>query len=398
MAVFTSTVIHAEATHQYPDVNIATEKDVAAYMNKQEFWQKRTPPNIQQQLAKLNRELKGNKFTFAIVGDNYAWAAALKPLLQAAKDSGTVMYVSMGDFLACGVPWIHEVCEERGVKKRKWTAWPATARASDPFFYDTLHLPTLGDHEYGGRLTGYIKDKEAKTLPFRRFWGLKTVNNVWRIKNSLFITMRVRHNSQKEWEWLEQELKKAKADDTIDNVFIFRHDPFYDIGKTGYGVRPNRLIKPDSIIRKFKDYKVKATFGGHQHAYYRTVRDGVTHFGTLAIGASEYGQAYRNKALPGDSFFYVAGRNKKKDTAPPPLPGVKKTADGENIFRCNGKEFNLAKQEVKQLYRNYIMIIQVDGKNVKHWLLHKNGKWKLGVIALTPLPDQSNFPVKNPKP
>jgi hypothetical protein len=279
------------------------------------------------------------------------------------------------------------MCDDKGVKR--FATWDKTAAASDPFFYDILHLPTLGDHEYYSRIAS-IKDKQARSLPFRRFWGVKTINNAWRVKNCLFLTMDTRGNTVAEWAWLKKELEKAKADSTIDHVFIYRHTAFYDIGKTGAGIRQGREVKQNSFIRKFKDYKVRATFGGHQHAYYRTVRDGVTHFGVLAIGASEYGQPYRDKARPGDSFFYVAGRNKKKDTAPPLLPGLKKPVDGKNILRYNGKEFDLAEQGTTQLYRNYIMIIQVDGKKVTHWLLHKNGKFKLGKVLLCPLPQGGN--------
>jgi hypothetical protein len=378
--------LYAENAPKYPDGETATEQEVSDYMNKQTFWKNRRPPNIKKQLADLNKKLKSNKFSFAIIGDNYAWAGALNPLLSAAKKSGVVLFTSVGDFLECGVPWINQLCDDKGVKR--WASWEKTAVISDKFFQDTLHLPTLGDHEYGGRLVT-LKNEKARELPFKRFWGVDTVNNVWRIKNCLFITMKVRHNTDAEWAWLKKELEKAKADDTIDHVFIYRHTAFYDIGKTGAGVREGRKINENSLVRKFKDYKVTATFGGHQHAYYRTVRDGVTHFGVLAIGASEYGQPYRDMAISGDSFFYVAGRNEKKDVPPPLLPGVEKPADGTNILRCDGKEFDLAEQGTKQLYRNYIMIIEVDGKKASHWLLHKNGKFKLGEVSLEPLPRRS---------
>jgi len=84
-----------------------------------------------------------------------------------------------------------------------------------------------------------------------------------------------------QYKWLENDLSKSE---NARAVFVFFHVPPYSVG-TVHG--------PDLEIRKalcplFEKYHVTAVFNGHEHIYYRTVRNGIPYVIAGGGGAPLY--------------------------------------------------------------------------------------------------------------
>ncbi|MHA2313655.1 MAG: metallophosphoesterase family protein, partial [Candidatus Thorarchaeota archaeon] len=86
-------------------------------------------------------------------------------------------------------------------------------------------------------------------------------------------------------DWLEADL----AANSLEFIVVSMHNPSYSI-RAG---RPDRWAQAASIRATFHDtfvdYGVDIVFGGHDHQYYRTVRDGINYVVTGGGGAPLYG-------------------------------------------------------------------------------------------------------------
>ena len=84
-----------------------------------------------------------------------------------------------------------------------------------------------------------------------------------------------------QYEWLEDDLAKnqnAKA------IFVYFHVPPYSVG-TVHG--PDLTIR-ETLCPLFEKYHVSAVFNGHEHIYYRTVRNGIPYIIAGGGGAPLY--------------------------------------------------------------------------------------------------------------
>ena len=75
-----------------------------------------------------------------------------------------------------------------------------------------------------------------------------------------------------------------------------------------YSIRSNYRVENANEIRKvlepiFIDYGVDLVFSGHDHYYYRTTRNGITHVVTGGSGAPLYNPERSDKAIEGDVYF-----------------------------------------------------------------------------------------------
>ncbi len=96
-----------------------------------------------------------------------------------------------------------------------------------------------------------------------------------------------------QYQWLEREL--ARGHRTATNVFVMFHESPYSVGPHGPTSEAQKYLCP-----LFVKYHPRAVFCGHDHLYYRTVRDGVTYVVTGGGGAPLYDPVNRSLALPGD--------------------------------------------------------------------------------------------------
>jgi hypothetical protein len=89
------------------------------------------------------------------------------------------------------------------------------------------------------------------------------------------------------------------------------HLLFYTVGSKNTTDVPN---KETPVTALFKKYGVTAVFSGHDHGYYRTVRNGIPYFVSAGGGAAIYAGKRIKEALPEDVYYnavadtYVNGK------------------------------------------------------------------------------------------
>ena len=138
--------------------------------------------------------------------------------------------------------------------------------------------PSRGNHDVGG--PGY---EERVTTPFTS--GNKLYYSFDK-GSSHFIALAVdefsRYDSRSaQYQWLTNDLAAAK--DKAKHLFVFFHVPPYSVGSHGSDADVRRVLCP-----LFIKYGVRAVFNGHDHLYYRTVRDGITYVVAGGGGAPLY--------------------------------------------------------------------------------------------------------------
>lgn len=158
------------------------------------------------------------------------------------------------------------------------------------FFRKYPTWPTFGNHEDGGG--------SDSAQNFKEFFGLDPYYS-FTYANSVFIalgwTPKVKDNPEI-FQWLESQLKKAKGK----HIFVFQHRPHYTVGKKTYSDVAGKRTK---TTRLFAKYRVRAVFSGHDHIYYRTVRDGVNYVISAGAGASIYPLSREKDAVQGDVYY-----------------------------------------------------------------------------------------------
>ncbi len=149
--------------------------------------------------------------------------------------------------------------------------------------------PVRGNHDVGA---GYLKRFTSPTTSGNRlyysfdrgechFIGLDTCTSV--AKDS------------EQYDWLEKDLEKAST--KAKHIFVSFHVPPYGIGWHGsdLGVR-------SSLCPLFIKYGVRSVFNGHDHNYYRTLRNGVTYVTSGGGGATPFPPDPRKGAIKGDKY------------------------------------------------------------------------------------------------
>lgn len=98
-----------------------------------------------------------------------------------------------------------------------------------------------------------------------------------------------------QYHWLEKDLAAAQQRGKI--LFATFHVPPYGIGWHGSDLGVRQTLCPIFI-----KYGVRAVFNGHDHNYYRTLRDGVTYITSGGGGATPFPLDPRKGAIPGDRW------------------------------------------------------------------------------------------------
>jgi acid phosphatase type 7 len=101
--------------------------------------------------------------------------------------------------------------------------------------------------------------------------------------------------------WLEDDLAKAQAAGRF--IVPFFHKAIYSIGR--HAADPDVKALRDILHPLFQKHGVRLAFLGHDHQYYRTVRNGITYVITGGGGAPLYGDDHPEFRLQGDVFESV---------------------------------------------------------------------------------------------
>jgi acid phosphatase type 7 len=85
--------------------------------------------------------------------------------------------------------------------------------------------------------------------------------------------------------WLAHQLDSATSAPLIQHIFIFMHQPLYPQGKH----KGKNLTNADELHQLFLQHKkIGAVFSGHDHMFYKYVRDGMIYITTGGGGGSLY--------------------------------------------------------------------------------------------------------------
>jgi 3',5'-cyclic AMP phosphodiesterase CpdA len=155
--------------------------------------------------------------------------------------------------------------------------------------------PARGNHDVGGK--GY---EEHVTEPFTS--GNKLYHSFDK-ENAHFIILAIDEVSDyspksAQYRWLIEDLKTARGKGKT--IFVLFHVPPYSIGSHGSDEDVRAVLCP-----LFIQYGVTSVFNGHDHNYYRTVRDGVTYIVSGGGGAPLYPCNVNKGVIPGDRYESV---------------------------------------------------------------------------------------------
>jgi acid phosphatase type 7 len=85
--------------------------------------------------------------------------------------------------------------------------------------------------------------------------------------------------------WLEQQLDSASLEQSINNIFLFMHQPLYPQGKH----MGEDLRNANELHQLFlKNKKIRAVFSGHDHLLNKFVKDGMIYITTGGGGGVPY--------------------------------------------------------------------------------------------------------------
>lgn len=207
-------------------------------------------------------------FTFLVYGDNRDRDADHAQVIRAMLPEAPDFILQTGDMVG------------NAGDEHQWRRFFATAA---PLLRSAPMYPALGNHELRG-------DPDASR--FYRFFVLpggenprnRVVYYSFRYSNALFVALDGNSpydNGQAEW--LEHTLRAGSSDEHIRHIFVFLHQPPYAVGAYCGSERMQRRLVP-----LFSRYRVRAVFGGHEHAYQHLERDGVRYFISGGGGAPLY--------------------------------------------------------------------------------------------------------------
>jgi len=277
------------------EVTVVPFKLISSITNKEPY----NPKPGMEELRKKNEKKRSNgtirlkkPIHFLVFGDSKG-SDYLQDVLKRADLLNPQFCLTTADLVnkgagKVGIKLYEELDKNAGWFFRKYPTWP-----------------TLGNHEVYNKM--YKINYDSGVENFGDFFGLKDPYYSFVYGNAKFIALdwiKI-SESQERLNWLEKELKEAQGM----HIFIFKHRPNYTVGSKNY-----KDVEGESTVatRLYTKYKVTAVFSGHDHLYYRTLRDGVNYLISSGAGAPIYKLKRESDAIPGDAYY---GREvKNKDT------------------------------------------------------------------------------------
>ncbi len=182
--------------------------------------------------------------------------------------------------------------------------WRDFLKAEAPLMANIPLYPTLGNHEI-------YRDDEAKN--FRHYFvlpdgGRKQLYYSFRYGPARFFVLdgnqtddeRYAHKkgvSSVQTQWLANALDAADQEGGVRHLFVLVHQPPFSTG----GHCGSAELESDWVAL-FERHRVRAVFGGHDHAYQRLERNGIRYFDSGGGGSSIY------RERPGCPAFDQAAR------------------------------------------------------------------------------------------
>lgn len=217
------------------------------------------------------------EFRFAAYGDTRDGHAAHRRIIEGVVASGPAFVLQTGDLVSdssVSSQWV--TFDDITLKMRSTIPYyPARGNHDNQggTFFDE-YLPTEGIHREGFY---YSFDKGRL-----HFIAIDTEDDLVA--------------SGPQYTWLEADMKKAKTEDRF--IIPYYHKAIYSIGP--HATQRDVLELRPILHDLFRKYDVKLVFQGHDHIYYRTLRDGIVYVVTGGGGAPLYSTRHPEMALPED--------------------------------------------------------------------------------------------------
>jgi 3',5'-cyclic AMP phosphodiesterase CpdA len=297
--------------------------------------QERAPFDPKPLTEKLAERITTDRYRFAVLGDTKHAARFKEVVAHVAEKIRPDFVLTTGDMVragggSSGKRYWEMLAEEAGEEMRRRPWWPA-----------------IGNHELS---SGTDSGRDA----FRRFYNLEREYYRFTFRNAAFIALPYPQPEDEQLQWLEEELKRFSKEGR--HIFLFNHMPYYTVGKKSERSVPN---KPTEVTRLFNAYGVRAVFSGHDHGYYRTVREGIPYVISAGGGATIYAAERAQAALPEDVYFY-ATTSEIRDRVEGSLP---EGAESPKYVHYHGGR--TPKETFFKDPKGLIVVVEVDGRSVK---------------------------------
>lgn len=224
-------------------------------------------------LSEAAGEAPHNPFTFVAYGDTRTGHADHRAVVNLIQGLSPELVLHTGDMVTSG---------DREDEWKKFDEITRGLRERTAFY------PCPGNHDMGG--SGYadrfagLSGSRARLYysfdagPFR-FISLNSID-----EESL-------KPGGAQYQWLESQLGGAGGR----AIIVFMHYPLFSPGPHGASLGLREALHP-----LFRRSQVRVVFAGHDHLYYRTVREGILYVVTGGGGAPLYPIVSPSDALPGD--------------------------------------------------------------------------------------------------
>jgi len=216
-----------------------------------------------------------NHLRFVVYGDTRDGHAVHRRLVRLILAQKPDLVLQTGDL-------VHD-----GSYKRLWRIYDditGSMRRRIPVY------PSRGNHDLGG--PGYEARVPAPLSSGNRLYYAFDRANCHFISLDCFSPFTP---GSPQYRWLTGDL--ASAQKYARHIFVFFHCPPYSIGPHGSDTVVQRVLCP-----LFIRYGVRAVFNGHDHLYYRTLRNGVLYVVSGGGGAPLYPAFPSRGALKGDKW------------------------------------------------------------------------------------------------
>lgn len=317
------------------DAKATTAIEISSITSKAPYNPKPGMEELRKQNVKIksNGAIKLNKSMYFLLFGDSKGSDYLQDVLKRADLLDPQFCITTADLVNKGA---EEIGEEQYKGLDKQSGW---------FFRKYPTWPTIGNHEVYNQT--YKISYESGVKNFADFFGLKDPYYSFTYGNAKFIALDwIKISESKErLDWLEKELQEAQGM----HIFIFKHRPNYTVGSKSY-----EDVEGESTVatRLYTKYNVTAVFSGHDHMYYRTLRDGVNYIVSAGAGAPIYELKRESDAVDGDAYY---GREVN-------------SKDAFRFHPAKGKDVSFT----EAMY--FVLSVKVHGKKVTFEMIDTKGK------------------------
>jgi len=194
-------------------------------------------------------------FRFVVYGDNRTDATAHASVINAIVPTAPDFIVNTGDLSDTG-------------------NYNEFVSIENPLIKDTPLFAVPGNHDTSGAQWAY---------------GFNRANPAWysyKWANAYFIALSTDDSyaaGSAQLTWLEQQLQAAKADSSVQWIFVYHHYPVYSSSTHG-----STADQQSTLVPLYKQYGVDIVFNGHDHDYERSEDSNIVYIVAGGGGAPLY--------------------------------------------------------------------------------------------------------------